>query len=175
MLNDACSIFNFVIIPLFHSLIAYIIFISALIAATRTDLEAMVIPELFTIWLVPFGILCSYAGLTNITAFGSIMGACIGYGLLWVVARGFKFLTHKEGMGVGDMELLAMIGSFLGPIGVWMSVMIASLSGLIVGSIYLAISGKDRTSRIPFGPFLALGAVIYFFFDAWLVERFLGI
>lgn len=175
MLHDAGYLFHVVTASMWRTFAASIIFMSALIVATRTDLEAMVIPQLFSLWLVPLGFIFSYVGLTGVTALGSALGALLGYGLLWVVAYGFKMLTGKEGMGVGDMELLAMIGSFLGPIGVWMSVMIASLSGLVIGSIYLAVSGKTRTARIPFGPFLALGAAMYFFFDGWLLEKFLGI
>lgn len=175
MLNNPHHFFSFMTAPMYQTLAAHIIFMSALVAATRTDLEAMVIPQLFSLWLVPFGLVFSYAGLTNVTLLGSALGALIGFGLLWIVAQGFKILTHKEGMGIGDMELLALIGSFLGPIGVWMSVMIASFSGLVVGSIYLAVKDKDRTTRIPFGPFLALGAIVYFFCDSWLVEKFLGI
>lgn len=170
---DISSIFHLAPPVAYQSFFAYLLVLSALIVATRTDLEAMVIPQAFSIWLVPLGFIFSYVGLLEITLQSSILGAVLGYGLLWIVAYCFKFLTKKEGMGVGDMELLALIGSFFGPLGAWMSVMVGSFSGLLVGSVYLFINKQSRTTRIPFGPFLALGAIIYFFFSFQLCELFL--
>ena len=114
---------------------SYIIFFGALIVSTRTDLEAMVIPQCFTLWLVPFGVLFSFLHFTNISGFESLIGAILGYGVLWAVAKVFKKLSGKDGLGEGDMELLALIGSFLGPMGVWFALMVASISGLLVGII----------------------------------------
>ena len=144
--------------------VAYAIFFSALIVSVRTDLEAMVIPQLFSIWMVPLGFLYSLLGFIEIVWWESLLGAILGYGVLWLVASLYAYLTKKDGLGVGDMELLAMIGSFLGPQGVWFSLLIGSLSGLIVGGVYLVLTKQGRDTRIPFGPFLALGATIYFFF-----------
>jgi leader peptidase (prepilin peptidase)/N-methyltransferase len=138
------------------------IFVSALLVAVRTDLQAMVIPQLVSLWLVPVGILMSFFGMTGISGLDSVLGAIIGYGLLWSVAALFRVLAKKDGLGVGDMELLAMIGSFLGPLGVWFSLLIGSTSGLLVGGGYLLVTKKGRHERIPFGPFLALGAIIYY-------------
>jgi len=151
----------------------YFTFFSALIVATRTDLQALVIPQLVTTWLIPVGVIASYFGLTTISVQDSMIGCMAGYIVLWVIAYLFKRITHKDGLGVGDMELLAMIGSFLGPIGIWFSVMIGSLSGLAIGGFYLVCAGKDRSTRIPFGPFLALGALLFFFFQEQLVRLFI--
>jgi len=148
-------------------------FLSALIIATRTDLQALVIPQLVTTWLLPVGVIASYFGLTTISFQESMIGAMLGYGTLWLIAYIFKKLTHKEGLGIGDMELLAMIGAFIGPMGVWFSIMIGSISGLVIGLLYLMLTGQDRSTRIPFGPFLALGALFYFFFQESLVRLFL--
>jgi leader peptidase (prepilin peptidase) / N-methyltransferase len=147
-----------------RSFFAYAVMISALIAATRTDLEMMLIPQVFSLWLVPVGFLAAYLGLICLSLPFSVLGAVLGYGILWIIAFVFKHATGKDGMGMGDMELLAMIGSFLGPWGVWISLMIGSFAGLLAGALYLVVSGRKRDTRIPFGPFLALGAVIYFFF-----------
>lgn len=155
-------------------LVAYFIFCSALIAATRSDFEAMVIPQLFSLWLVPVGFLFSVVGFISISFRSSLFGAFLGYFILWFIAFVFKTVTKRDGMGVGDMELLAMIGSFLGPLGVWFSLLIGSFSGLLMGAIYLIISRKERTTRIPFGPFLALGATIYFLFNRLLIKFFLS-
>jgi leader peptidase (prepilin peptidase)/N-methyltransferase len=134
----------------------------------------MLIPQLCTLWLVPVGIIASYFGFTFISLTSSITGAVLGYGLLWLIAFLFKFFTKRDGVGVGDMELLAMIGSFLGPVGVWFSLMIGSFTGLFLGVIYLLISKKGRFTRIPFGPFLVLGAILYFLFDQKIIFFFWG-
>jgi leader peptidase (prepilin peptidase) / N-methyltransferase len=161
--------YGFAFMQSYQALGAYVIFISSLIASTRTDLEAMVIPQAFTLWLVPLGVLFAYLGVTNVSWRESIIGAVIGYGLLWVVAWIFKRATGKEGLGIGDMELLAMIGSFVGPIGVWISLMVGSISGLVIGGLYIGLIRKNLNVRIPFGPFLALGALVYFFLTSPLI------
>lgn len=138
-------------------------FLSALIVSSISDLQAMVIPQLFTVWLVPIGILFSLLHLTEITWHMSMIGAIFGYGSLWLVATIFKAFTKKDGLGIGDMELLCLIGAFLGPLGAWISLMIGSISGMLIGVFYLWLSGHGRMTRIPFGPFLALGAITYFF------------
>jgi leader peptidase (prepilin peptidase)/N-methyltransferase len=160
--------------PSYISIAVFFIFISALIVAARTDFQAMVIPQLCTLWLVPVGIIASYFGFTHVSAAKSITGAILGYGLLWLIAFLFKSFTKRDGMGVGDMELLAMIGSFLGPVGLWFSLMIGSFTGLFSGIIFLLISKKNRFTRIPFGPFLALGAILYFLFDQKIIFFFWG-
>lgn len=157
----------------FLSFLCYFFFFSALITATRTDLEAMVIPQCFSLWLIPVALCATIANWINISFIQSVSGAFLGYGILWIVARGYSLLKHQDGLGKGDMELLAMIGSFLGPLGVWTSLMIGSIIGLGVGVAYLLWSGKEATTRIPFGPFLALGATIHFFFGTQLAELLL--
>jgi leader peptidase (prepilin peptidase)/N-methyltransferase len=154
--------------------LTYFIFVSALIAATRTDLESLLIPQLFTLWMIPAGLLAAWFHFTNVSLTQSIMGALIGYGMLWVIAWTFHRVTGKDGLGVGDMELLAMIGAFLGPLGAWITLVIGSVSGLIAGSCYLALSGKTRSTQIPFGPFLALGACTYLLWGTKLAAFLLG-
>jgi len=148
---------------------SYFIFFSALIIATRTDLQAMVIPQLFSIYLVPIALLFSLFGFLKINFLSSLSGAVLGYAILWTVAKLFKLLTQKDGLGIGDMELLAMIGSFLGPIGVWICLLLASLLGVFVGGFFVLLEGKSKGTKIPFGPLLAFGSVIYFFYETWLV------
>ncbi len=150
----------------------YLLFFSALIVSTRTDLQAMVVFQVTTLWLVPIGWLAAAYGLLNVTLLGSFIGSIIGYGLLLVIGFAFKRVTGKQGIGQGDFELLALIGSFLGPIGVWLSVMIGSTAGLLICAPYLFLTKKSRATRIPFVPFLAFGALIYFFFEQQLMWLF---
>ena len=155
--------------------IAYFLFFSALVIATRTDLHKMIIFQITTLWLIPVGVLASAYGFTKVTLLESVLGILIGYGFLWLVACLYRQIRGKQGIGIGDYELLALIGAFLGPLGVWFALMIGSLSGVVIGALYLFFAGKGRESRIPFGPFLAFGAIIFFFFDRFFIGFFLGI
>ncbi|MBD3273189.1 prepilin peptidase [Candidatus Dependentiae bacterium] len=151
------------------SFFVHFIFFSALIIAVRTDLQDLVIPQAFSIWLVPLGLISAHLGFLKISFNQSLFGAIIGYGILWLVAFLFKFFTKKEGLGTGDMEIMALIGSFIGPLGVWITILIGSLTGLFIGGSYLLIAKKDQSEKIPFGPFLVLGAVVYFFFKYYFI------
>jgi leader peptidase (prepilin peptidase)/N-methyltransferase len=163
-------------LPVLHSMgygATYFIFLCSLIVTLRTDLESMLICQLFSLWLVPLGLFASWAGFGLVSFWQSVAGACIGYGSLWAIAYAFKYFRGVEGMGVGDMELLAMIGAFLGPIGVWITVMLGSISGVLAGVPYLLACGGSMSRRIPFGPFLVFGAMLYFFFRQQLIFFFL--
>ncbi len=151
------------------SFASHFLFFSALIVAVRTDLQDLVIPQMFSIWLVPAGLVFAHLGFLKIIFLQSLFGAMVGYGILWIVAFLFKFFTKKDGLGEGDMEFLALIGAFLGPFGVWITILVASCSGLLVGGLYLFLTKKGQSEQIPFGPFLALGAVIYFFFKNYFI------
>ena len=87
----------------------------------------------------------------------------LGGGLLWVVAEGYDRLTGREGMGGGDIKLLAMIGAFLGWRAMPVTLMIASLLGTVIGLSLMLLRGRDSRMAIPFGPFLAVGAVCALF------------
>ncbi len=150
------------------SFFAYFIFFSALILATRTDLEATVIPQIFSIWLVPVGFIFSYFGYLDVNLLQSFLGAAFGYLILFVVAKVFKYFTNKDGLGEGDMELLALIGSFTGYMGAWFALAIASFTGSLLGIAYILMAKKTREFKIPFGPFLSFGAIIYFFIKEYL-------
>lgn len=149
-----------------------VVFFSALIVATITDIRAMVIPQIASLWLVPAGIIFSFMGLTGISYGESALGAFLGYGVLWLVASMFKALTKKDGLGVGDMEFLSMIGAFIGPVGVWFTIMAGSVLGMIIGGAYIALRGQNRMTRIPFGPFLALGAAAYYLGEPLVMRLF---
>lgn len=150
--------------------LALLVFCSALIVSIRTDLEALVIPQLFSLWLVPVWACAAFFEKISISFEMSLAGAILGYGVLWLVGNIFFRVTGKNGLGVGDMELLAMIGAFSGPIGAWISLMLGSISGTIVGGFYLFIAKKSKSTQIPFGPFLAFGAFVYVFFKQQIVN-----
>ena len=93
----------------------------------------------------------------------ALLGAIAGYVSLWSVWWVFKQLTGKEGMGHGDFKLLAALGAWVGLQGILPTVLLSSLVGAIIGSIWLAVKGKDKATPIPFGPYLAIAGWISFF------------
>ncbi len=94
------------------------------------------------------------------------MGTALGYFVLWIIGTIFFLITRKQGIGEGDFELLAMIGSFTGVVGIWASILFGSILGSIIGIIYLKYMGiLKRHAKLPFGPFLAIGAMIYVLFQ----------
>lgn len=156
----------YVYIPL-HYFFAYFIFFSALIVTIRSDLETMLISRYMTIFLAPLGILLSALDLLPISWQESVCGALFGYLFLFSINRIFKWWRNIDGIGEGDFDLLLFIGSFTGIIGCWASITLGSILGSLYGITSLFFTQSDETSqlslqtKIPFGPFLACGAIIF--------------
>lgn len=152
----------------------HFIFYSALIVTIRTDLEQMLISRYVTLMLVPVGWILSAIDWLPISVYESMIGSIFGFVILYVIAWIFKITTGKVGMGQGDLEMLAFIGAFTGPLGCCMTLTLASTVGALLGLIYASIFKQNQTIMIPFGPFLALGAIIYTLFQNGLSSLFLG-
>ena len=100
----------------------------------------------------------------------SVIGVPIAVcGILFLVAWGYYFFTGKEGMGGGDIKLLAMIGAFTGWQGVCFTIFIASATGSLIGVSLILLAQKNLKFAVPFGPFLSIGAVAYLFFGPELI------
>jgi leader peptidase (prepilin peptidase)/N-methyltransferase len=136
----------------------------------RTDIEEMLLLSLFTVGLIPLGLLASALGYLPISFFESFCGVIVGGGILWLTRTIFWLIRKQEGLGWGDIELLAGIGSFVGPVGVLLTLLIGSISGSLIGLIILAWSKKDSPLKIPFGAFLAGSAIIYLIWAQELVS-----
>lgn len=152
-----------------HYFPAYFIFFSALIVTIRTDLETMLISRFVTLYALPFAFFAAYMHWLPITVYQSLIGALTGYLFLWLVAHVFYKLTGKVGMGEGDAELLACIGAATGFIGWWTSILLGSLFGSIIG-ISIALYKKQTSLKLPFGPFLAGGALLFVLFKAQIIK-----
>jgi leader peptidase (prepilin peptidase)/N-methyltransferase len=103
----------------------------------------------------------------------SLLGLLAGGGVLFLVAVGYQLLRKREGMGGGDIKLLAMIGAFLGLPGVIYTLFASSLVGSLAGALLMFRDKSGRGTRIPFGPFLALGAMTYVFWGPALIQWYL--
>jgi len=111
-------------------------------------------------------------GLLPIAPVASMIGALSGYALLAAIGWLFKVVMKKPGIGQGDIDLLSLIGAFLGFSGWWISLLIGSLVGSVVGIIYLAFTRQGKNSKIPFGPFLAIGAMLYTLWGQQIISLF---
>ena len=105
----------------------------------------------------------------------SLIGAVAGWGLLWGVATLGTIAFKKEAMGFGDVKLLGAIGAFLGWQGVLFTVIISSLLGATVGITLMLVGGRKLQSRIPYGPYLSLAAVIWIFWGPRLWNVYLNL
>ncbi len=105
----------------------------------------------------------------------SVVGLIVGGGILWLLAWLSPYLFGKEGMGGGDIKLLAMIGAFLGWKPALLTIMIGSLTGSIIGVGLIALRVIKRDDYIPFGPFLVLGALLSMFFAQPLLDWYQGL
>jgi leader peptidase (prepilin peptidase) / N-methyltransferase len=155
---------------------AALVFTGVLIAASGIDLRTTLLPDSLTLPLMWLGLLLSLVPVFVPPA-DAILGAAVGYLSLWSVYWGFKLLTGKEGMGFGDFKLLAAIGAWCGVSAILPVLLISSLVGAVIGSIILAVQGRDRATPIPFGPYLAIAGFIQFFYGESLLDvylRFVG-
>lgn len=104
----------------------------------------------------------------------SISGALFGYLFLTSINTFFKYLRGIDGIGEGDFDLMFFIGSFTGIVGCWMSITIGSMLGSLYGLLILLLSHSNNNERalqhtkIPFGPFLALGAILFIFTQQYI-------
>ncbi len=151
-----------------------------LIALTGIDLDTQLLPDNLTLPLVWGGLLLSLYG--PVWADGaapmdprtSIIGAAAGYLSLWSIYHLFRLLTKKEGMGYGDFKLFGALGAWLGWQMLLPIILLASAVGAIVGIIMLARQGKDRSTPIAFGPFLAVAGWLAMMVGHEVTARYLG-
>ena len=150
-------------------------FVAALIVITFIDLDHRIIPDVISLPGIVVGFLLSLRGAPGPGPSRRRIGILAGGGLLLAVAWGYHALTGREGMGGGDIKLLGMIGAFLGWRSVPFTMLLSSLTGSIVGVTLMWWTGSDTKYAIPFGPFLALGAIAYIFWGDQLIGWYLGL
>jgi leader peptidase (prepilin peptidase)/N-methyltransferase len=145
---------------------------SFLIALSGIDLRTRLLPDQLTLPLMWLGLIAASDNL-YMPAKPALLGAMAGYLSLWSVYWVFKQLTGKEGMGHGDFKLLAALGAWIGLSGILPTILISSLVGAVVGSIWLFAKGRDRATPIPFGPYLAVAGWISFMWGKDLVGMYM--
>ncbi|HET9845870.1 MAG TPA: A24 family peptidase [Nitrospira sp.] len=149
--------------------VLYSALFSALLVVTGTDLTHRIIPNVVTVPGIVLGLLGA-ATVLPVGLVNALLGVAIGGGILWALAWASPYLFGKEGMGGGDIKLLAMIGAFLGWKPALLTIMVGSLSGSLIGLSLIGLGLMKRDEYIPFGPFLVFGALVSMFFAQPLLE-----
>jgi leader peptidase (prepilin peptidase)/N-methyltransferase len=155
------------------------LFCALMLALTMIDYDHMILPDALTWPGIALGILLQpLVGWTRFwdgpwgAVMGAVFGAALGAGILLAVWIAWYLWRHEEGMGLGDVKMLAAIGAFLGWKGVLVALFLGALSGAVVGLTLMAFRGLDFKAKLPFGVFLALGGVIALFVGEALVQAY---
>lgn len=157
-------------------LIEVLIFLFSLVVCSFIDIDHFILPDVFTL----SGIVIGLAGaLVNPerTFLDAFLGVLLGGGFLWAIAYFYLLIRKEEGMGGGDIKLLAWIGAILG----WKAIAFVIISSSLIGSIFgiwsALRSKKGMKTVIPYGPYLALGSVLWLFggesLGLWYLKLFL--
>jgi leader peptidase (prepilin peptidase)/N-methyltransferase len=147
---------------------------AAMLVVTFIDLDHRIIPDRITLpGIALFGVLSLL--MPQGSWVRALMGILVGGGSLWSVAWIYSRLTGKEGMGGGDIKLLAMIGALVGWPGVLFTIFAASALGTAAGLAVMRRARENLKMAIPFGPFLAAGSLIYLFYGPELISLYLNL
>lgn len=165
----------FIIFGLSVGMIVYFAFTATLIVITFIDIDHQIIPDVISLPGIPIGLLLASFFLPSMNFKESIIGILAGGGSLFAVAWIYGLITKKEGMGGGDIKLLAMIGAFIGWQGVLFTIFTASLTGTLAGITVMLKTGKNVKLAVPFGPFLSIGAILYIFFGTEIISWYFNI
>jgi len=173
-LTGAFAVALFLKFGLTVSFFAFFAFTAALLVITFIDLDHRIIPDVISIPGIAVGFGLSFF-LPAPSWIESLIGLGVGGGSLYLVAVGYQALTKREGMGGGDVKLLAMIGAWLGWKAVLFTLFFASLTGTVIGGGAMVLQKQGRHYAIPFGPFLAFAALAYLFFGPQLIDWYLSL
>lgn len=150
------------------------LFTSALVVITFIDIDHRIIPDVISLPGIVAGFAASFI-LPWISWQDSILGILLGGGSLLTVAYVYALFTGKEGMGGGDIKLLAMVGAFLGYKAILPIIFFSSLMGTAVGIPLMLIKNANGRLAIPFGPFIAAASILYLFAGSQLIHWYLSL
>jgi leader peptidase (prepilin peptidase) / N-methyltransferase len=149
----------------------YFLFCAALLSIIWIDIHHQIIPDVISLPGILIGFLFSFFN-SFITWQASLIGLAVGGGILYAIALIYYLLRKQEGMGGGDIKLLAMIGAFLGWQALPFVIFMSSITGSVFGLLAMIQQKKGGNTRIPFGPFLSCAALVYLFFRESIFRLF---
>ncbi|HVQ64649.1 MAG TPA: prepilin peptidase [Terriglobia bacterium] len=173
----------------------YFLFCAALIALAFIDADHRILPDVITLNGLWIGIAISFflwlpgpliarllqgVGVTApgprlVSIVSSVIGAAIGGGLLWGVREAYFRVRGVEGMGFGDVKMMAMVGAFVGTALTLFTILVGSVLGSVIGIVVMRFAGKDRDYELPFGTFLSLGAILAVLYGNELIRLYLNL
>jgi leader peptidase (prepilin peptidase) / N-methyltransferase len=159
------------------------VFAAALIVISFIDLDVRIVPDVISLPGIIVGLVCSVVGYFVFTdsfeivptPLSSLTGILVGGGFLFATAWIYEKVTGVDGMGGGDIKLLAMIGAFLGWPSIPVTLFIASVLGSVIGVGLMVATGAGRRLALPFAPFLCSGAIAYLFYGDALIRFYLPV
>jgi leader peptidase (prepilin peptidase)/N-methyltransferase len=173
--------------------LVYFLFCAALIVLAFIDADHRILPDVITLnglwiglaisiflWLpgpliarLLQGLGVADPGPRLISIVSSLIGAAVGGGLLWFVREAYFRLRGAEGMGFGDVKMMAMVGAFIGTALTLFTILVGSVLGSIIGITLMRFAGKDRQYELPFGTFLSFGAILAVLYGNELIGIYL--
>ncbi|NOZ14270.1 MAG: prepilin peptidase [Acidobacteria bacterium] len=154
----------------------FIVLSSLMIILFFTDLDERILPDKITLWFIPVGLVFAYFSMER-TILESVLVALLGAGGLALIAWIYFKIKKIEGMGMGDIKMLALMGAFLG-IKAFLALLIAALLGTVVGLFIIYVLKKGKRYEIPFGCFLAIGTLVAYLYGnqilTWYIQRFIA-
>lgn len=148
-------------------------FAAALVVLFLTDLDCRILPNEITVGGLVVGLVLALFFPPGIVS--ALIGAALGGGVLWATGALYERVRGVEGMGMGDVKMLAMIGAFLGWPLMLLTLVLASLVGGLFGMVLIALRADARTTAVPFGTFLAAGALTASLFGDAILTWYLGL
>lgn len=145
-----------------------------LVALAAIDLDHLWLPDRITLPGIALGLVAQLALPDGSLARG-VQGALIGAGILLLLAGAWELLRGVEGMGLGDVKMLAMVGAFLGVTGVLVTLVVSTLLGSLAGLLLIARGRGGMDAKLPFGVFLAAGALFALFAGEAVAGAYLGL
>ena len=170
--------------------VKFCIFSAIIVTLVASDLEERILPDEFTLGGTLVGLVLAWfsplsLGLSRILAptsqnipllsvIEAAIGAGVSSGAIWLVAKLYQLLRKREGMGLGDVKMIAMIGAFLGLQGALLTLIVGSLVGGLCGLVYIFVTGKNAsTYQLPFGAFLGLSAMFIAIFGDTVLQWYI--
>jgi leader peptidase (prepilin peptidase)/N-methyltransferase len=150
-----------------------LLFVSAMIALFAIDLEHHLLPDVITLPGIVIGLIASVFLPPGIVS--ALIGTLVGGGVLWAIGEAYYRYSGEEGMGGGDVKMLAMIGAFLGWQQVIVTLVCSSIAGSIIGLLVIAVKRGGMKHALPYGTFLALAAVFASLWGDQLVTWYAGL
>ncbi|WP_457627726.1 prepilin peptidase [Persephonella sp.] len=175
LLTGVASVVSYLKTGLSYEYIFVFGFLAIIIAITFIDVDFKIIPDQLNLAGFVLGVIYTFIR-DDFTILDGIIGAVVGAGFLWGIAYIYLKTRGIEGLGMGDVKMMAFVGMYLGWFGALFTIFFGSLIGAVVGIVaaYLSRSEDKGRFEIPFGPFLALAAVIYMFFGDTIKGWYFG-